>query len=70
MKFATCGVPTAEAHLDEAHAVLDETTGQQAALAEGFFAIGFAQIFRLLGEIEGHKVLALHERTASSYMSA
>ncbi len=46
--------------LDEADTALDEATGEEAALAEGFAAVGGAQFAGFLGEVEGLEVLGLH----------
>jgi hypothetical protein len=55
------GVPTAEGNLGEAHAMLDETAGEQAALAEAVVAIFVAQFASGFGgEVEGFQFLALH----------
>ena len=54
-------VPATMGDFDEAHAVLDETSGEQAALPELALAIARPRGGRLGGQIEGLEVSALHE---------
>ena len=50
-------VPAAGAHFDEAHASLDETAGEEAALAEAI-AVEVAGGLVFLGDVERFEVLA------------
>ena len=54
-------VPTAEGEFDKAHAVLDQTTGQEAAFAETRVAVDIAHQFRLFAQVEGCEVFAVHQ---------
>ena len=61
-KVGIVSVPAAERNLDETHAALHQTAGEQAALAEGFATIGTAQISRFLGQVKSLEVFGLHHR--------
>ena len=54
-------IPAADGDLDEADAVLDETTGQQATLTELALAVARPRGRLLRGEVERFEVGALHE---------
>ena len=54
-------VPTTAFDFDVAHATFDQSTRQQAALAEAIFAIFFAQLRGLAVEIEALQIFAFHQ---------
>lgn len=55
------GVPAAEGDFDEAHAVLDESAGEEAALSERMAAVLVSEGGTFFGEVEGGEVFALHD---------
>jgi len=55
------GVPAAEGDLDEAHAVLDESAGEEAALSKRMTAVLVSEGGAFFGEVEGGEVFALHD---------
>jgi hypothetical protein len=54
-------IPAAAGDLDEAHAVLNQATSQETALAELALSVASTGLGRFRGKIEGLEVRALHE---------
>lgn len=55
------GVPAAESDFGEAHAMFDESAGEEAALSEGAPAVAISECGGFFSEVEGGEVFALHD---------
>ncbi len=55
------GVPAAESNFDEAHAMFDESPGEETALPEGIPTVAVPENGAFLGEVKGGQIFALHD---------